>query len=30
MGMRVRLFHLNNIKEAMGKLRACVAKHRDA
>jgi hypothetical protein len=30
MGTRVRLFHLNNIKEAMGKLRACVAKHRDA
>ena len=25
---RVKLFHLNGIKEAMGKLRACVAKHR--
>jgi len=27
---RVKLFHLNGIKEAMGKLRACVAKHRTA
>jgi hypothetical protein len=27
---RVRVFHLNGIKEAMGKLRACVAKHRTA
>ena len=26
-GTRVRLFHLTGIKEAMGKLRACVAKH---
>jgi hypothetical protein len=29
-GSRVRLFHLNGIKEAMAKLRACVAKHRAA
>ena len=27
---RMKLFHLNGIKEAMGKLRACVAKHRTA
>lgn len=27
---RVRLFRLNGIKEAMGKLRSCVAKHRTA
>jgi hypothetical protein len=30
MGGRVRRFHLTGIKEAMGKLRACVAKHRTA
>lgn len=29
-GSRVRLFHLNGITEAMGLLRACVAKHRSA
>jgi hypothetical protein len=29
-GTRVRLFHLTGIKEAMGKLRACVAKHATA
>lgn len=29
-GSRVRQFHLDGIKEAMGKLRACVAKHRTA
>jgi hypothetical protein len=29
-GNKVRLFHLTGIKEAMGKLRACVAKHQDA
>ncbi len=29
-GGRVRLFHLTGIKEAMGKLRACAAKHRAA
>jgi hypothetical protein len=29
-GSRVRRFHLTGIKEAMGKLRACVAKHRTA
>ena len=27
---RVRRFHLNGIKDAMGKLRGCVAKHRTA
>jgi len=27
---RVRVFHLNGIKQAMGKLRACVAKHHAA
>lgn len=27
---RTRLFHLKGIKEAMGKLRACTAKHRTA
>ena len=29
-GSRVRLFHLNGIKQAMSMLRACVAKHRSA
>jgi hypothetical protein len=29
-GSRVRLFHLTSIKEAMGKLRTCVARHRIA
>lgn len=29
-GTRVRRFHLTGIKEAMGKLRACAAKHRTA
>lgn len=27
---RTKVFHLNGIKEAMGKLRSCVAKHRTA
>ena len=29
-GTRVRLFHLNGIRGAMGKLRTCVCKHRAA